>query len=174
MEQILGIDPGLSGGLCLLKQHHKILSSGDIETQTFPKIGSEPDWQKLAEVFRGFEGSTFAVLEKVSAMPRQGVASMFKFGRAYGGVQAMLHAFKIPYVEVTPQTWQGQIFQGVPAIYKTSSKGKTRKKDTKKMAALMASKLFPHVETRHDGMIDALLIAEWGRRELLKKMQDAS
>lgn len=92
---------------------------------------------------------------------------MFKFGRVYGALQAMCAAHQIPVLEVTPQRWQAEMLEGIPGIQKTSGK-----KDTKKMAQLAAQKLFPSltIPKKHDGLIDALLIAEWGRRKLIRDL----
>jgi len=47
-----------------------------------------------------------AVLERVGAMPGQGVSSMFKFGQAFGTVQGILAALKVPTHLVAPVTWK--------------------------------------------------------------------
>lgn len=47
-----------------------------------------------------------AVVERVHSMPRQGVASTFKFGQAYGTVLGAFGALRVPIVSVTPQRWK--------------------------------------------------------------------
>lgn len=50
--------------------------------------------------------ATFAVVEFVSARPGQGVTSMFNFGKAAGVAVGALEVLEIPWVDVTPQSWQ--------------------------------------------------------------------
>jgi crossover junction endodeoxyribonuclease RuvC len=166
MERVVGIDPGLSGGFCIMTLSTKSLLHEDIVFEFFPTIASEPDFQKLTYIFSCLL-DCHAVLEKVAARPGQGVCSMFKFGRVYGALQALLAAHQIPSFEVTPQKWQAEMLEGIPVIQKTSGK-----KDTKKMALLAAQKLFPSltIPKKHDGLVDALLIAEWGRRKLIRDL----
>lgn len=166
MERIVGCDPGLNGGFCILTLSTKSFRAEDIVFEYFPTIGSEIDFQKLAYIFACLH-DCHAILEKVNAMPGQGVCSMFKFGRVYGALQAMLSAHRIEYTEVTPQKWQAEMLSGIPVIQKTSGR-----KDTKKMASLAAQKLFPSLEIpkKHDGLTDALLLAEWGRRHMVQTL----
>jgi len=70
------------------------------------------------------------------------------------------------------------MFEGIPIITKLSSTGKTKIKQTKKMAEIVVCRLFPKLDLYitekgnpskniHSGLMDALLIAEYGRRKLL-------
>jgi hypothetical protein len=69
-----------------------------------------------------------------------------------------------------PTEWQKAVFKGETPQYKISKSGKKNIKDTKKMAQIVASRLFPDEKflrsercvKAHDGMIDASLIAYWG------------
>lgn len=99
----------------------------------------------------------FCVLEQVHAMPNQGVTSMFNFGKNYGWIRGVLDANNIPIIDVTPQKWKS--FFGLI--------GKEKKDSIE-----LCKKLYPDVsllrtpkcKTNHDGMAEALLIAEYGRR----------
>ena len=171
MERILGIDPGLDGAFCIMVIDERSHDVQEIVFQKFPTIANEPDFQRLGDLFDFFVGC-YGILEKVSAMPHQGVCSMFKFGRVYGAIQALLHCNRISHIEVRPQDWQKEIFVGVPAINKETKRGK--RKDVKKMAEIQVRRMFPTLDLRptprcenfHSGMVDALLLAEWGRRHL--------
>ena len=154
---ILGIDPGLSGALALSYRDGLLY-------EEMPTIETQLDLQRLAQLLQGFKEHTdVALLEKVSAMPKQGVSSTFKFGRVYGAVEGMLVALGIPYQLVTPQTWMKVMHQGVEADL-----------DSKARSQLAFKRLFPKVDlltgTRrkkpHEGIVEALLIAEYGRRTL--------
>jgi len=89
-------------------------------------------------------------------MPKQGVASTFKFGTNYGIWRGILAAFEIPFYTVGVHQWQ---------------KGVIQKAQDKKPALAAASRLFPTAELYgprgggKDGRADALLIAHWCRRQ---------
>jgi hypothetical protein len=116
----------------------------------------------------------------------------FTFGGCFEGVKALCAAFNIPITLVQPQTWQKVMWQGVPKHRKPPKKltkkelekkaaGKKVRKpkktgsiDTKKMSRIAVMRLFPGEDLRkndrcdvpHDGIVDALLIAEYGRRDM--------
>jgi len=91
-------------------------------------------------------------------MPGQGVTSMFKFGENFGFIRGLLHANKIPYELVTPKKWKKEF-------------GVTSDKNT---AIDVCRCLFPDVSLlrterctkAHDGMAEALLMAEYARRHM--------
>lgn len=93
---------------------------------------------------------TMASLEAVSAMPKQGVRSVFVFGKAAGMLEGMLAAHRIPYETVAPSKWQ--------AAMRCSSKG------DKNVTKAAAQRLFPTERIVHEDA-DAWLIAEFCRRK---------
>lgn len=145
----IGIDPGKNGGIAYIDTAENI-------------SGTEPYSDKaLIDLCRGILcGSYKAVccLEKVGAMPGQGVVSMFNFGQSVGYIKGVLEAYRIPYQEITPQKWKREF--GL-----TSNKAKSVE---------VCRKLFPDVDflatprckKPHDGMAEALLMAEYARRKL--------
>lgn len=136
---VLGIDPGQSGGLAVLK-------NGVALAWKMPE--TERDLQDLFEEISR-EGVDFALIEAVHSMPKQGVASSFKFGRNYGFLRGMLIASRIPFEEVTPQRWQKAL-----GCLSHGEKNVTKAK---------AQQLFPLLKVTH-ATADALLIAEYARR----------
>src|SRR5690606_2041087 len=91
-----------------------------------------------------------AYVEKVGAMPGQGVSSMFNFGMGVGVLQGVLAACGIPYFLVTPQSWKKR----------ASLSGKD-----KDMARTMAQQLYPSASLgrkKDIGRADAMLIARYG------------
>jgi crossover junction endodeoxyribonuclease RuvC len=102
---ILGIDPGLDGGIAILSGSHIEL----LETiPTEPKGGfikRQVDAQKLSNILRVYPISV-CYLEKVSSRPGQGVGSVFSFGDTYGAIRGVLGALGIPTYYVLPQTWK--------------------------------------------------------------------
>jgi crossover junction endodeoxyribonuclease RuvC len=154
----IGVDPGKSGGLCA------IFNDG---SSTYCKM---PDtergvWNWFADIDDKESNSVHAIIEKVHAMPGQGVTSMFSFGQNYGFLRACLIGCHIPFEEVTPRSWQKAL--GIPA------KPKSSPKNQHKLTLLSkAQQLFPQEslweEPRSKGkqlaICDALLIAEYCRR----------
>jgi crossover junction endodeoxyribonuclease RuvC len=97
-----------------------------------------------------------AVIEHVSAMPGQGVVSMFSFGQNFGWWLGMLEAFNVPTILVRPQAWQKAL--GVP---KKAAK-------TDKPSLDVARRLFPSVDLhrkKDHGKADALLLAYYASQK---------
>ena len=145
----LGIDPGKHGALAIIE------TKGDDEkAQVIPF-----DKSAYLEVFDELQGAIAkCCLEHVSAMPGQGVTSMFHFGESFGWLQGVLDAFDVPYELVRPQKWKKEF-----SI--TSNKNSS---------IAVCKRLFPGVSLLpsersrkdHDGMAEALLMAEYARRRL--------
>lgn len=152
---IIGVDPGLNGGICLL-------GSGYVPLFRMPTLpsgkgsGKVLDENQIMVWFKRTLGkgeSSHAFIEKATAMPKQGVVSMFTFGCGFGIIRGILVGLGIPYTLVTPQEWRKELLKGMP-------KGKGS-------SLIVANRLFPKaVIGKHDGMAEALLIAEYGRRTL--------
>lgn len=145
MKNFLGIDPGQSGAMALITADESFIC----DWVDGPTMAAELINWKLRH------GIHMAALEHVSAMPGQGVSSMFKFGSNFGWWQGAMEALGIPYELVRPQKWQ---------------KGVVPKKESKsdKPSLLVARRLFPDVELhlkKHHGRADALLIADWLRKQ---------
>lgn len=142
----IGIDPGKNGGIALLSN-----VSDFIDTFVYSE-------DAILEVLK--QASKYVdkicYLEQVHAMPKQGVTSTFNFGMNFGFIQGVLKAYGIPYELVTPQKWKKEF-------------SCTSDKNT---SIEVAKRLFPGVNLKatdrcrkdHDGMAEALLIAEYGRR----------
>ena len=144
----LGIDPGVSGGMALIS------SMGTFDEGI--AFGNSTDHQ-IAEWLRirlGFIHK--AAIEKVNAMPRQGVVSMFTFGNSCGFLRGLLVAFQIPFVEVRPQVWQKAL--------RIPPKGSKTTTQHKKLLQAKAHQRWPkHCEEITKAVADASLIAEWLR-----------
>ncbi|HUZ74554.1 MAG TPA: hypothetical protein VMU87_16335 [Stellaceae bacterium] len=156
MIRILGIDPGLGGALALLTP------LGELTVEDTPlrvltrggKAARSIDAAMLARLVREM-APTHAAIERVGAMPGQGVTSMFSFGRSAGTVEGVLAALAVPVSYVSPQTWQRGV--GMP-------KGQDG-------ARARAGELLPAYAgrwplKRHHGRADAALIAIWALHHL--------
>lgn len=143
----IGIDPGKSGGIAFLR-------GSKIRAFKMPSTVRD-----IVDLFRKHaEGrDAFAVLEKVSARPGDGNASMFKFGTGFGVLQGVLSTLEIPYEMVTPRKWQKEFGLIVPASKKLT------KPEKKNLNKAEAQRLFPGRTIIH-ATADALLLAEWCRR----------
>jgi len=140
---IIGIDPGQKGAAVLIRQ------DGSIDIAQFSKM-TEADIADTLREWDDRDTHPFAYIERVHAMPKQGVSSTFKFGTNYGFLIGCLTALKIPFEFVTPNTWQ--------KFLSCQSKG------NKNVTKQKAQQLFPHEKIIHE-IADALLIAEYGRRK---------
>ena len=144
----LGADPGLSGALAW------VWDNGEVG-QTIKMPATERD---ILDAIRTYDlHETRAVIEKVHSMPKQGVASTFKFGRNFGTLLMALTAVDIPFEEITPQRWQKEFSLVFP---KSMNLSITEKKNRHKRKA---QQLFPQMKITH-AIADALLLAEYCRR----------
>ncbi len=142
----LGIDPGQTGAMALVDYHGDFLELWDYY--------DGPTAVKVLETWHLLYNIAHVGLEKVHSMPRQGVASSFKFGCNYGRYQGILDGLHLPYTLITPQKWQAGV---VPK--KTG--------DSAKPSLTVARQMFPSAElhlVKHHGRADALLIADYVRR----------
>ncbi|HKQ14442.1 MAG TPA: hypothetical protein VJT80_13490 [Steroidobacteraceae bacterium] len=106
-ELTIGVDPGQQGALAVLT------SSGTVEcVADLPVIRDRSlAWIDGAELqsilLAALRGRTArAIVERVSAMPKQGVASSFAFGVAFGSILSVLQAMHVSIELVTPSTWK--------------------------------------------------------------------
>ena len=100
--KILGVDPGLSGAIALVGDGHLAVrdmpTAGELKRRVIVTA-------ELAGIIRAWAPDC-AVIEKVHAMPKQGVSSSFRFGQALGAIEGVLGALLIPVEYVTPQSWK--------------------------------------------------------------------
>lgn len=157
---VLGIDPGLKGGLCVLSKEHGLL-----ELKPMPVIGRDINTAELREMIKRARfdfGAEVAVIEKVHSMPGQGLSSTFTFGKGYGILIGQVSMLGMDFELVSPQKWQ--------SIFHNKENSKT----PKQRSLEAAEKLFPledflasdRSRVPHDGLVDAALIAQWGILEL--------
>lgn len=98
---ILGVDPGASGALAFFRPDRP----AEIEVYDTPLADKQVDAAELARIIRA-SGATEAIIERVSAMPKQGVSSTFKFGMSYGAVLAAVGVLGLPLRQETPGRWK--------------------------------------------------------------------
>lgn len=97
---ILAIDPGVSGAIAFYWPDFDRIAAMDT-----PVVNNNVDMATLTRIIEESK-PTVAIIEQVSAMPKQGVSSTFRFGVSYGSVQGVVTALKIPLHFVTPNVWK--------------------------------------------------------------------
>jgi len=136
MAKIIGIDPGWSGGIAMV--------GDEVKAEKFTGR-TEKD---ICEVVAAYlKGANVVFIEKVHAMPGQGVSSMFKFGHITGMLRGCIFNSKVPMHEVTPQKWQRTL--------------NCLTKGDKNVTKSRAQMLYPYLKVTH-ATADALLIATYG------------
>ena len=108
---IIGIDPGISGSICFFKDG-KILDVIEMPTMTEGKknkkqVNGSQIYNEILKRVNKFEISDIRVIvEQVSAMPGQGVTSMFNFGQSFGILKGICSAMQLPIYFVRPAKWK--------------------------------------------------------------------
>ncbi len=108
---IIGIDPGISGSICFF-QDGKIIDVVEMPTMTEGKKnkkqvnGSQIFNEISARIKRLDNKDIKVVVEQVSAMPGQGVTSMFNFGQSFGILKGICSAMQLPIYFVRPAKWK--------------------------------------------------------------------
>ena len=108
---IIGIDPGISGSICFL-QDGKILDVIEMPTMTEGKknkkqVNGSQIYNEICKRINKIEKQEIRiVIEQVSAMPGQGVTSMFNFGQSFGILKGISSAMQLPMYFVRPAKWK--------------------------------------------------------------------
>lgn len=157
MKLALGIDPGLHGGIAALDAAGAVVGCWPM-----PLAGGEVHAAGLADLLRSLrcldshQDIGRVCLEKVGAMPKQGVASTFRFGTGWGMVRGVCAALGIPVELVPPTVWKKRVLLGLPhdkagAVRYCASRWPT------------TDLVLPGCRTPHDGIGDALCLAAYAR-----------
>ena len=151
--RVLGVDPGTGGALAMLDTELSALVVADmpiavIEVGKMKRRQISEFW--LADLLRLYEPDC-AWIERVHALPKQGVTSSFSFGLSYGLVRGVLAALSVPVSLVTPQEWKKSFRLGA----------------SKNEARVIAARLFPansgsFTRAKDDGRAEAALLALFG------------
>jgi crossover junction endodeoxyribonuclease RuvC len=108
---IIGIDPGISGSICFF-QDGKIIDVVEMPTMTEGKKNKKQvnGSQIFNEIFFRIKKldkkDVKVIIEQVSAMPGQGVTSMFNFGQSFGILKGICSAMQLPMYFVRPAKWK--------------------------------------------------------------------
>ncbi len=173
-KQYVGIDIGKDGAIVVLNtKNNEVIS---VNTFVTPLIGRELDFKAFKDLLLNYS-NPFVVCEDLHAIFNSSAANTFTFGGMCYATEMACVCLEIPYVKVQAKLWQKIMFEGVKEIRKPGTKNKKGidvkgKVDTKAMALIAAKRLFPKENflptpksrTPHDGIVDAILMAEYARR----------
>lgn len=151
----LGIDVGLNGAIALIEDG-KLLRIDDMPTLSLERNNKTKrmvNAHTLHTIIRDAKADA-AYLERLNAMPGQGVTSMFSMGQSLGVVLGVLAACEVPTTTIPPRTWQKAL--DVP-----------QGKDGSRYRAVQlfpeSAEMFKRV--KDDGRSDAALIALYGAKQ---------
>jgi crossover junction endodeoxyribonuclease RuvC len=154
---IIGIDPGISGSICFFEDG-KILDVLEMPTMTDGKknkkqVNGAQIYNEISIKIKGIEKQNLRVIiEQVSAMPGQGVTSMFNFGQSFGILKGICSAMQLPMYFVRPAKWKK--YFGLIKSEKDASRTKaiemfpyfssqlSKKKDSNKADAILIASFY--------------------------------
>ena len=161
---IIGIDPGISGSICFFedgkiieviempvmtegKKNKKQVNGAQINNEFLKRINNKDDEIRV-------------VIEQVSAMPGQGVTSMFNFGQSYGILKGICSAMQLPMFFVRPAKWK-KYFHLINSqkdasrtraieIFPYFSTQLSKKKDSNKADAILIASFYYETHQKED------------------------
>ena len=154
---IIGIDPGISGSICFF-QDGKIMDVVEMPTMIEGKknkkqVNGSQIFNEILERIRNIDKKDIkVVIEQVSAMPGQGVTSMFNFGQSFGILKGICSAMQLPMYFVRPAKWK-KYFNLINSekdasrtraieIFPYFSSQLSRKKDSNKADAILIASFY--------------------------------
>ncbi len=154
---IIGIDPGISGAICFLN-NGKIIDVIEMPNMADGKknkkqVNGSQIFNELSEKIKDLKKDEIkVVIEQVSAMPGQGVTSMFNFGQSFGILKGICSAMNLPMYFVRPAKWK-KYFNLINAekdasrtkaieIFPYFSSNLSKKKDANKADAMLIASYF--------------------------------
>ncbi len=154
---IIGIDPGITGALCFF-ENGEVRDIIEIPSMAEGKknkrqINGPQIYNEISRRIEGLQKKNIAVvIEQVSAMPGQGVTSMFNFGQSFGVLKGICSAMQLPTHFVRPAKWK-KYFNLIKTekdasrtkvieIFPYISSKLSRKKDSNKADAILIASFF--------------------------------
>ena len=154
---VIGIDPGISGSICFFHEG-KIIEVVEMPTMAEGKknkkqVNGSQIFNEISERIKKFDKKDIKVIiEQVSAMPGQGVTSMFNFGQSFGILKGICSAMQLPMYFVRPAKWK-KYFNLINSekdasrtkaieVFPYFSSQLARKKDSNKADAILIASFF--------------------------------
>ena len=154
---IIGIDPGITGAICFFEDR-KIIGLIEMPNMAVGKknkrqVNGSQIYNEISKRINGVpKKDIIVVIEQVSAMPGQGVTSMFNFGQSFGVLKGICSAMQLSMHFVRPAKWKK--YFGLIKTQKDASRTKvieifpyisgqlSRKKDSNKADAILIASFF--------------------------------
>tara|TARA_B100001123_G_scaffold437908_1_gene571584 strand:+ start:86 stop:580 length:495 start_codon:yes stop_codon:yes gene_type:complete len=154
---IIGIDPGITGSLCFFEDG-KIINLVEMPSMVDGKknkkqVNGAQIYNEISSRIKNIEKKDIkVVIEQVSAMPGQGVTSMFNFGQSFGVLKGICSAMQLPMYFVRPAKWK-KYFNLINSekdasrtkaiqVFPYISPQLSRKKDSNKADAILIASFF--------------------------------
>ena len=154
---IIGIDPGISGSICFL-ENGKIIDVVEMPTMAEGKknkrqVNGSQIYNEISQRINKIQNQDIRIIiEQVSAMPGQGVTSMFNFGQSFGILKGVCSAMQLPMYFVRPAKWK-KYFNLINSekdasrtraieIFPNFSSQLSRKKDSNKADAILIASFY--------------------------------
>ena len=161
---IIGIDPGISGSICFFEDG-KILEVIEMPVMTEGKknkkqVNGAQIYNEFLKRINNKDDEIRVVIEQVSAMPGQGVTSMFNFGQSYGILKGICSAMQLPMFFVRPAKWK-KYFNLINSqkdasrtraieIFPYFSSQLSKKKDSNKADAILIASFYYETHQKED------------------------
>ena len=153
--RIIGIDPGLSGAIAILDDLN-ISDIFDMPVMSKEKKNkNQLNSAQLVNIIKKnilTDKETIVIVEQVSAMPGQGVTSMFNFGQTFGAIKGICASLNLPIFFVRPAKWKKHFDlinsskdasrTKVIEMYPSISERLSKKKDVNKADAILIARYF--------------------------------
>ena len=162
---IIGIDPGIAGAICFFSNGN-VIDVIDMPTMAEGKknkkqVNGRQIFNEISSIKNKFLNEPLnVVIEQVSAMPGQGVTSMFNFGQSFGVIKGICSAMELPIFYVRPAKWKKhfnlinsekdasrtKVIEMFPKI----SQQLSRKKDNNKADAILIAQYFEYTRENNN------------------------
>ena len=162
---IVGIDPGIAGAICFFSDG-KVIDVIDMPTMAEGKknkkqVNGRQIYNEIMLIKNKFMNEKMSVIvEQVSAMPGQGVTSMFNFGQSFGVIKGICSAMQLSTYYIRPVKWKkyfGLIKSEKDAsrtkvieIFPYISSNLSKKKDANKADAILIASFFHNTYQKND------------------------
>ena len=160
---IVGIDPGIAGAICFFSSGN-VIDVIDMPTMAEGKknkkqVNGRQIYNEIMLIKNKFMNEKMSVIvEHVSAMPGQGVTSMFNFGQSFGVIKGVCSALSLPIYFIRPTKWKKH-FNLINVnkdasrtkaieIYPEISNKLSRKKDSNRADAILIARYFSETRLR--------------------------
>ena len=162
---IIGIDPGISGAICFFENgqvkeiiNMPVMADGKKNKR---QINGPQTYNEILKRINNYpKKDIIVVIEQVSAMPGQGVTSMFNFGQSFGVIKGICSAMQLSMFFIRPAKWKKYFSliktekdasrTKVIEIFPYISSELSRKKDSNKADAVLIASFFYNTFNKSD------------------------